>query len=348
VASFAVSFLFALLFIPAVLMCIFSFVPSKKSREAQQKIASLSLELERIKPGIEEENRILTEQKRNKEKAEDILKRAHALSLADLLKKLSERDTIDELLSSCVKENAFIKDHIARLEGESLKLKETLDKSEFSDAIKNYSGEAIQEIDKKLTNVQDMIVVCEKNLTEAETTLNSLSKSEKSSAELMTEIEIINRETDEFQKLYDATDKALTMIEESYEVLKSDFAPLLSEKVKTATLSLTDGKYTDVRISDDYTLKVESDGEITDAGFLSGGTYDILYLSLRMGILKILFDDKLPFLILDDAFLQLDDERAKTAATYIKKELCGQLIYFTCHRNQTELFGKENVNIINL
>lgn len=337
----------ALIIIPAVFLGAASFMPSKSEKELEEKIIALSAEIERIKPDSEEENKILTEQKHNREKAEEILKRAHCHSLSELLKKLSERDTINELIRAGEKENALIKENIKRLSSEAEKLAAMAEKTEFSEEIINYSGGNTEEIEEKLQNIQNETVLCEKKLTEAETTLSALSGSEKSSSEIRRELEINEQETAELQKIYDATEKALSMIEESYEDLKSDFAPLLSEKVRHAASFLTGGKYTDVRISDDYGLKVQSEGDIIDADYVSGGTYDVLYLALRLGILKILFDDKIPFLILDDTFLQFDDVRASQAAGYIKNEGISQVLYFTCHKEQRELFGKDNVNIIN-
>lgn len=347
VLTFTVSFWAIFLAVCGLGLGLLSFIPSKSFKEKEEEIKDITLKIERIKPCAEEENNILTEQKKNREKAEEIFKAAHCHSLSELLKKLSEKDTIDELLKSGENENNLIRENLKRIECDIEKLKSETESADFSDEIKNYSQESSEEIESQLANLQNELILCEKKLSEAETMIGNLEKSEKSQAEIKTQIGINEEKITELEKIYNATQKALMLIEESYEDLKSDFAPILSLKVKDAVKRLTGGKYTDVRISDDYTLKVLYGNDIIDADFLSGGTYDSLYLALRMGILKILFKDKIPFLILDDTFLQFDDERTSLAANYIKDEKIKQVLYFTCHKEQTTIFGIDNINVIN-
>ena len=71
-----------------------------------------------------------------------------------------------------------------------------------------------------------------------------------------------------------------------------------------------------------------------ELAFLSSGTIDQAYLSLRLALSELMFEnsEKLPVL-LDDALAQYDDLRTKTALKYLKKHSeNGQIIMFTCHR----------------
>ena len=161
---------------------------------------------------------------------------------------------------------------------------------------------------------------------------------------ILSEIEQNLQAKDELNFHYAALDKAQKALEEAYLELKSDFAPLLNEKVGGILSVLTEGKYTELKISDDYNvmLKDGETGQIVSAQYLSGGTYDIIYFALRMGIAQVIFDGKIPLMILDDTFLQLDDKRAALAAEYISKADIEQILYFTCHNSQADLFNNDN------
>ena len=73
-----------------------------------------------------------------------------------------------------------------------------------------------------------------------------------------------------------------------------------------------------------------------DASYLSSGTYDQIYLALRLGIIDIIFEDKKVPIILDESFTQYDDNRLKTMLDIIYKRVYkNQIILFTCQKNQS-------------
>ena len=94
-------------------------------------------------------------------------------------------------------------------------------------------------------------------------------------------------------------------------------------------------------------LREQEGGQIVSAEYLSGGTYDVLYFALRLAIAQVLFPGGIPLLILDDAFLQLDDARAAAAATFLLESSgAEQILYFTCHKSQGCLFGDGSNHIL--
>ncbi|MBR6646893.1 MAG: AAA family ATPase [Clostridia bacterium] len=342
----AVSPLLALGIAAALVLLILSILPKFKDKETKEEIDKLSLELSAIRLLENEEKDILKKKEENKKIKDEILKLTKCENSADLLNKTAENKNLKEVIKAKESENTILFETLkkAKVKIDDLREKSTI--SYYPEGVINIKGPNDEEIKKSFDEIQNEILICEKALTEAQTTMSALDKEERSTAEIKNLIESNEEEIKELLKVYEATEKAILMIEESYNILRSDFAPVLSEKVKDAASFLTDGKYTDVRVSDDYSLKVQSGSDIIDADYLSGGTYDILYLALRLGISKVISKDEDNVLILDDAFLQLDDKRTKNAAEYLKKTPSKQVLYFTCHENQTGIFGEENVNII--
>ena len=92
-----------------------------------------------------------------------------------------------------------------------------------------------------------------------------------------------------------------------------------------------------MQISKSFDITVEKSGVFggKESAYLSSGTYDQAYLSLRLALSSLIFEnaDSLPKL-LDDALTQYDDSRAETALKYFKEySKKGQIIMFTCHRS---------------
>ena len=115
---------------------------------------------------------------------------------------------------------------------------------------------------------------------------------------------------------------------------------------------ITDGKYNQVRINDhlDITVENPSTKEIIHIDNLSGGTIDQLYFALRFSIISSLKGERLP-LILDDCFIQYDNERLANAMkflSHISKDK--QVILFTCHHREREILEGlgAKYNLINL
>jgi uncharacterized protein YhaN len=97
--------------------------------------------------------------------------------------------------------------------------------------------------------------------------------------------------------------------------------------------SITGGRYRRVRV-DDKTLDIELHApELDDwvpVTSLSQGTLDLVYLTARLGLVRLVTGDRRPPLVFDDPFVTLDDTRAMRALALLKKNAADfQIIYLT-------------------
>ena len=86
-----------------------------------------------------------------------------------------------------------------------------------------------------------------------------------------------------------------------------------------------------IRFSGDGQPIVEDNGVLRSAQYYSQGTNDLLFFCLRLALSKALPIGELPPLILDDPFVNLDDDKTARAKRLVKalgKER--QILYFTC------------------
>ncbi len=166
-------------------------------------------------------------------------------------------------------------------------------------------------------------------------------------------IELLIKESEErlaAQKAFcDAADIAIMTLTESFADMRRSFGSLLEAESSSVFSGLTGGAYSSVDISKDLSIKVNRDGLVgsRDWQFLSAGTTDQAYLSLRLALAKLMEDEKdtLP-LFMDDPLTQYDDKRAETALGYLKTYSdTHQLIIFTCHSKIKDTAAKLGANI---
>jgi exonuclease SbcC len=107
--------------------------------------------------------------------------------------------------------------------------------------------------------------------------------------------------------LHQELDRALTDLRTD---LNADLRPDLSELASGFLGDLTNGRYTDLELDEDYCTTVLEDGD--PKAVISGGEEDIANLALRLAISQMIAEragQPLSLLVLDEIFGSLDEER---------------------------------------
>ncbi|MEJ8751036.1 AAA family ATPase [Lagierella sp. ICN-221743] len=145
-------------------------------------------------------------------------------------------------------------------------------------------------------------------------------------------------------------DLTIKLVEESFEELKSSFVPKLINKVNLLLKPIYEDNikfYIDEFLNISY--KENASSNIKSSLSLGKGSQDIIFFVLKIAICTELYD-KSGFLILDDAFNYLDDDRLKIIISVLKKELVlNQIIILSCQEREMEILkSHQDVKIINL
>lgn len=132
-----------------------------------------------------------------------------------------------------------------------------------------------------------------------------------------------------------AADTALEALQDSFAELRGSYGSALEKRAGKIFSRLTRGAYGSVLITKAFDMSVEENGRFgsREAEYLSSGTADQAYLSLRLALSSMIFETSgaLP-IFLDDSLAQYDDRRAEAAAGFLKEYSAdGQVIMFTCH-----------------
>ena len=201
-------------------------------------------------------------------------------------------------------------------------------------------------IDESLNNGQAKLLQISEKIQDAKRNVNMLASDEQTLAGVITNIAKCEEELEVSKFELEAVKLAIETLNISVDEMKNNFTPKLNTAANEVIEEVTNGKYSDLRISEDLNIRVLHDGVPIEGEILSAGAFDQIYFALRMGIIKLLAGEH-KILFLDDSFTQYDGVRAKSAFEYILKlsKEC-QVIMFTCQSRELELAKKySHVNV---
>ena len=131
-------------------------------------------------------------------------------------------------------------------------------------------------------------------------------------------------------------------VREQVFVNEQGFAPELAGHVERILSRVTAGKYARAAISQSLEISLQPGaGALQPWEFFSGGTVELMYLALRLGLIRMLEKHSGPLpALLDDPFVLLDDARCREALGVLRDaaQAGSQVLLFTC-QDRTVLPG---------
>ncbi len=153
--------------------------------------------------------------------------------------------------------------------------------------------------------------------------------------QIQAEIDALLESVREMEAYYRSLTIAAEAMEQAVEELRQSFSPALNQRTGEILAALTGDKYSQLLVSPSYELRMKAGTQYYMYAYLSDGTVDQGYLSLRLAIAERISPagDPLP-IFLDDALMQYDDERTVRCLRFLQKyaaETGAQIVLFTCH-----------------
>ncbi len=216
-----------------------------------------------------------------------------------------------------------------------------LNQNTYSDIDFEAEKEKAEELNSEITALKEEI-------TEIETTLKTgfrdfippitLSRQiDEQKQELQTEIEFCK-----------AVDIAAEVLTDSAAQMRKSYGSVL-EKVTGENFSrLTSGTYKTVNVSNQLDISAEQSDifGMRNYEFLSKGTVDQAYLSLRLAISSLLSNEEPLPVFLDDSLSQYDDTRLINALDFLNEySKNNQIILFTCHGFISDSAKAKNITV---
>jgi DNA repair exonuclease SbcCD ATPase subunit len=215
-----------------------------------------------------------------------------------------------------------------------------------------FSYENEDEIENDIHLKQQELLNIEKDIKDIEYTIKNIFLTTRRLDVIEEDIESVKEQIKEGEKTVRAIEIAQVIMDESFKEIQKSFGPVLNEKVTSILSKITMGKYSDVKINETFeiTVKQSDDGRYIKAEYLSNGAWDQAYISLRLALIDMIFEDKDVPIILDDAFVQYDDERLENILNYLYEiSDVRQIIIFTCQKRELDIASaKDRINVISL
>lgn len=216
-----------------------------------------------------------------------------------------------------------------------LSLEEEMDFTDLEEKIR--IRKKVEEKDRMIQDIREEIISLESEVREK-------YRRKKNISQIENEIEVLSEKHVEMESDYEALKLAKDTLIGAFNKMQSSFGPKVNEETQKIFKRLTDGRYDEVMVSRDMSIAFQDNEskKMYDWAFLSGGTIDQAYLSLRLAISDLIIQDqkKRP-LFLDDVFMQYDDRRAKEGLRFLHefsslREVPVQSVLFTCHERIME------------
>ena len=139
-------------------------------------------------------------------------------------------------------------------------------------------------------------------------------------------------EIDTLREQYDTCVLTLSYLEEARNSFTSRYMNPFLRSFSRYYSMLTGESADAVRTDADFSITIMEEGLPRDPSLMSEGSRDLISLCRRMAMIDAMYPGEKPFLVLDDPFSNLDDERVKGGLRFLHSaSLEYQILYLTCH-----------------
>ena len=263
---------------------------------------------------------ILIDKNSNISSSEDTLNYKRDEDYLEYMRLSKEKEKIEEILRVLQNQDKT-KSH------ENIMAIKDLDINETENKIRKLENE-LESLNKINLDLEKKLASAEEKLQKEVDLTDRLHKLETNLKDMEEEIEAIN-----IAKSY------ISEIMEDASKNSNNFESEVSQIINT----ISKGKYDKIFYDKEFNPQIiRDDGIKLDIDKLSTGFYDQLNFALKFSINEATLDN---FLIFDDAFINYDLDRLRSALFYLLDESYNrQIIYFTCHKREEEILYSEAIN----
>lgn len=189
--------------------------------------------------------------------------------------------------------------------------------------------ESYDEIELKCKELSQKLSTIDREIKNSEDMLESLS-------DKYNKLEILTEKQEKLKERYNDLTNALNFLLLAEETLKNKYINPVKDTFVNYAKDLEEVLGEKVIMDKNFMVYFEKSGENKSREYLSAGQSVLCDLCLRLSLIDNMYKDNIPFIILDDPFITLDEKHLAKALELLKllaKDK--QIIYFTCHESRT-------------
>ncbi|MBR2974868.1 MAG: AAA family ATPase [Clostridia bacterium] len=194
----------------------------------------------------------------------------------------------------------------------------------------------VTEAKRKLDELQAQKRQAEYALSQANVEIGSLQRSIEQLSNMPSVVELQDKYNNlqatlkELQSKYKTVQLALNLLRSAKDNVSSSYLPPLAKKVLRLLQGIIDIQ--DVIVDSNFGVYLQEDGATHPVQLFSRGVQELTMFCFRIALSQSIYGDDLPILVVDDAFVNLDDANFDKAMQMLKQlSQTSQVIYFSCH-----------------
>ena len=192
---------------------------------------------------------------------------------------------------------------------------------------KNDIEEKIDDLTKEINKLND-----EKNYNKNQ--IEVLESNLETVFDLENELEELEQKIEEMKENCTILEKTKKYLETAKDQFSSHYLKGMKESFMK-NLKIINGEEMDINLDVNLNVQINEQGSNKELRYFSTGYKDLIYICMRLSLIDSLFEKEKPFIILDDPFVNLDENKIKNATNLLKNIAQEyQIIYFICHESR--------------
>ena len=180
--------------------------------------------------------------------------------------------------------------------------------------------------------VQTRLDELEQELQQARAQRRSLQASVECIPEWEDRLTALEDDLREAERKCDLTDRTMALLEKAKDALANSYMDKIEQGFRNYTQQLCPRQLGSVMVDKDLQPHIDVQGAAREVESFSAGLADSILLCMRLALVDALFGEETPFLILDDPFVNLDDEHTRRALAMLQEMAeTHQILYLVCN-----------------
>ena len=193
---------------------------------------------------------------------------------------------------------------------------------------------SIDELERELTKCQQLYTTLNLDLSRVNMAILRNEELAYSLTDLVNEKMQIQDQIEQATKRNDLLKTTLKFLNQADENLKTLYREPLSRALNEY-VSLISSTIDSVNIDIDLNVTINEKAGAKNPKYYSLGFQNLFEICKRFALIDVLYKDNLPFVILDDPFTNLDEQKIELSLALVKKLSNNrQIIYLTCHQSR--------------
>ncbi len=196
--------------------------------------------------------------------------------------------------------------------------------------------ESLQELQNQESKTGHQIEAAQREISELEKRTEQMNRTLDERMELESERDRIKAELEQKRERCEVLEDTAKYLQKAKESLSThyfgDLCNSFDQYIQKLCTPLTGAASMDIH----FKVKVDAAGSKRDLDFYSEGYKDMIGICTRLALIDVLFAGEKPFIVLDDPFASLDENRLKEMLSILQQ--IGneyQVIYFVCHSSRS-------------